>query len=47
MDDEDTIEPDALDPFGAVYANVPDEGHMLKPVKIASSTTQRNLRPNH
>ena len=30
--DEDTIEPDILDPFGAVYANVKDETHMLKPV---------------
>jgi hypothetical protein len=32
MDGEDTIEPDVPDPFGAVYANVKDETHMLKPV---------------
>jgi hypothetical protein len=32
MGDEDNIEPDAQDPFGAVYGNVPEDGHMLKPV---------------
>jgi hypothetical protein len=30
--DEDTIESDAPDPFCGVYANVPKEGHVLKPV---------------
>jgi hypothetical protein len=30
--DEDTIESDAPDPFGGVYANVPKEDHTLKPV---------------
>jgi hypothetical protein len=30
--DEDTLEPDAPDPLCGVYANVPKEGHALKPI---------------
>ena len=29
MDEEDNSEPDVLDPYDRVYANVPSESHML------------------
>jgi hypothetical protein len=43
--DEDTIESDAPNPFCGVYANIPKEGHALKPVDNCEFCNAKKFEP--
>lgn len=42
----DASEPNVLDPYGQVYANVPSETHMLAPMENCEHCMQRSLGLN-
>jgi hypothetical protein len=45
-DEQENSDPNILDPYDKVYANVPLESHMLPSVPNCKHATQRNSRVN-